>query len=244
MSVYYPGEVYSLPPDDLHGGDPKERRHILLSVCNEECESATYAYCSTQGTEAGYGAAHILIDPYAGAYRGRGFTQPTYVYPSYLVCTDAEYVRSTQAVGRIIDELPDVRLQLGEALGIGKGGCRGSGEGAGSLRGRVVQLAADAEANVGSRYAVVVAAPSYSNERRYLNAIPILDASDFDAGAEDLLVTGADWLAEIGMESALLLIGQLQAFWWATHVSRPTAAALDDAELREIDRSLRGHLVL
>jgi hypothetical protein len=86
--MQHPGEVWFLPPDVRHGGDPKTRRHVLLTTCGIPGDVAILAYASTQGTEAAFGAANVLLDPYATAdgSRGRtGFEHPTYIYPSRLV---------------------------------------------------------------------------------------------------------------------------------------------------------------
>jgi hypothetical protein len=125
----YPGEVYYLPPEAAADGDPKHRPHVLLSTCNDSAETATLAYCSTQATDAAFGAAHVLVNPAASKYRLTGLREATYVYPSRLTICDVEDLGDL--AGRIIDEVPDIRLKLVQALGIGTGSCIGAGAAAG-----------------------------------------------------------------------------------------------------------------
>jgi hypothetical protein len=54
-----PGEVWLLPPAAEEGGDPKDRRHVLLTPCGDGKDVGSFAYTSTQTTEARFGAARL-----------------------------------------------------------------------------------------------------------------------------------------------------------------------------------------
>lgn len=113
-----PGQVYFLPPEFREGPNKGDRPHLVLSLCEEGAEVATFAYGSTKATDAARGAAHVLIDPFATAYRSTGLSQPTYFYPSRLLTFAIEDL--PQPAERIVDELPLIRQKLWSALGMGQ----------------------------------------------------------------------------------------------------------------------------
>src|SRR4051794_8278634 len=116
---HHPGEVWFLPPEAEEGGDPKGRRHVLLTPCEDEEDIGVFAYASTQQTEARFGAACLLVHPDGAGHARSGFTRPTWVYLSRLVPARSESL--LRMTGRLIDELPELRLLLHEAFGIGSG---------------------------------------------------------------------------------------------------------------------------
>jgi hypothetical protein len=61
--MHYAGEVYLLPPDAREEGDPKPRRHLLLSTQKAPGDILVFAFASTEATEASFGAAYFLLDP-------------------------------------------------------------------------------------------------------------------------------------------------------------------------------------
>jgi len=182
----YPGEVYFLPPDAAQGGDPKGRRHVLLTVCRDDADFCTFAYASTESTEAGYGAAYHLVDPFASRYRDTGFSEATYVYPSRLVNVGTEYIE--RLAGKLLDDMPLIREKLRQALGLGTGISAGDAIAAGSSRGTVALLSAQVAGLLDARAAIVVTEPRYSRARRHQVVVPILDAEDFDAMPDDLVL--------------------------------------------------------
>lgn len=109
----HPGEVWFLPPDAVEGGDAKQRRHVLLTRCEEHADHCTFAYASSKRTEAAFGAAALLLDPSRTAYgrAGRtGFERATYIYPSRLIGAGTEAMR--RMTGRLLNELTDLRVCL------------------------------------------------------------------------------------------------------------------------------------
>ena len=119
---HHPGEVWFLPPEAEEGGDPKGRRHVLLTPCEHSGGICILAYASTQSTEAHFDAGFLLVDPATSGSPRCGFTRPSYVYPSRLVPAVPENL--LRMTGRLVEEMTQLRLVLREALGIGTGAAR------------------------------------------------------------------------------------------------------------------------
>ncbi len=237
-----PGEVHFLPPDDMPGGDNSTRRHVLVSACLESSEAAALAFGSTKATEAGYGAAHVLLDPYATKYRQTGFDEPTYIYVSRLFSEDLDALG--YPVGRVIQEMPAILQQASVALGIGTGTCD-SGSAAGSLRGRLVQFDPVLTRTIDTSFGVIVSEPRYSLQQRYQNVVPILDEARFNANPGDVIVERRDWLTHLGgMSKAIFAVGDVFAVWHPSRISRPLPGVIDEAAMNAIDDALRAHFGL
>lgn len=239
--MQHPGEVWFLPPDARHGGDPKTRRHVLLTTCGDASDLAILAYASTQGTEAAFGAANVLLDPFATAYgsRGRtGFEHPTYIYPSRLV--SAAPADLIQLKGRIIDEMAAIRAKLHEALGIGSGIANGQDRAAGSWRGRVVEFSDVFAREIGCSYGVVVTDPGYSNRQRYQTIVPLLDPEEFESEVNDLVVLDQPWVPQVNpaMHAAWLAVDMVQTVFHPAEISRWSGATIDGGTMAELDAYL------
>lgn len=239
--MQHPGEVWVLPPDAREGGDPKARRHVLLNTCGDDSEAAIFAYASRQGTEAAFGAANVLLDPFATSYgsSGRtGFEHPTYIYPSRLV--PAAQVHLTRFKGRIIDEMAAIRLKLHDALGIRTGSANGRGPAVGSWRGRVVRFSGPFIRELGCGHGVVVTEPAYSNAHRYQTIVPLLDPAEFEPHESDLVVTERPWLTHIDarLHTAWLAVDMVQTVFHPTDIDGWTGATVDEGTMAEIDAYL------
>jgi hypothetical protein len=239
--MQHPGEVWFLPPDARDGGDPKTRRHVLLTPCTDETEIATFAYASTQGTEAAFGAANVLLDPFATSYgsSGRtGFRHPTYIYPSRLV--PAARADLTRFAGRIIDEMGTIRGRLHDALGIRTGTSTGRGAAAGSWRGRVVRFADAFARELGCSYGVIVTEPAYSNAQRYQAIVPVLDPEEFEPDHHDLVVTEQPWIgmADPRLNGVWLAADMVQSVFHPLEIRAWTDATVDEATMAELDTYL------
>jgi hypothetical protein len=237
---HHPGEVWFLPPDAREGGDPKARRHVLLGSDNNS-DIAIFAFASQQGTEAAFGAANVLLDPFATRYgrSGRtGFDHPTYVYPSRLVPVAFSELRTFK--GRIIDEMAEIRSKLPLALGIGAGSSEGSGAASGSWRGRVVQFSDAFARELECSHGLVVTDPAYSNAQRYQTVVPILDPEEFETSGSDLVVAGQPWIAlvDIGLEAVWLAVDMVQSVFHPTDIARWTGATADEGTIAEVDTCL------
>jgi hypothetical protein len=237
----YPGEVWFLPPEARPGGDPKGRRHVLLTPCADANDVGIMAYASTQPTEAEHGASNVLLDPAATGYGRRGFigfSRPTYVYPSRLIpARSGDFQRMA---GRIIDEMPELRLALRQALGLGTGSSTGTGAAAGSWRGRVVSLAAEMEREIGFGYGIVVTEPAYSNRERYQLFVPIDSLAEFEPAAGDVVVPDPGWPTDLARSSngMLIAVPEVQSAFHPTEVARWTGATADEGTMRRIDLAL------
>lgn len=237
----YPGEVWFLPPEAEDEGDPKWRRHVLLTACDESRdEGAVLAYASSKATEAGYGAAHLFFDPDTTAYgrSGRaGFDQATYVYPVRLVAADPADLR--RLTGRLIDEMAELRARLHDALGLGTG-TTGAGDAArGSWRGRIVRLDAGYAARTGFDLALVVTDPRYSTRRRYQVIVPLVTGVEPEPG--EVPVRDRPWLARIaeGLGFGVLVVPFVHSVFHGTRIAADTAIAVDRATMMAVDDALR-----
>jgi hypothetical protein len=104
----------------------------------------------------------VLVDPSGATFAVTGLREATYVYPSRLVTE--EILRLGQPIGRVLDEMPAVRRELRLALGIGLGTAHTPGPALGSLRGQLIQLGPTLAEQLTTRYAVVVANPTYARK--------------------------------------------------------------------------------
>ncbi|HEX6746067.1 MAG TPA: hypothetical protein VF092_02045 [Longimicrobium sp.] len=234
----YPGEVWFLPPDAQHGGDSKARRHVLLTTCEDAGDIGVFAYASTQPTEANFGAASLLVVPGASRYDHSGFSKPTYVYPGRLVpAVSEDFLRM---VGRLIDEMPELRRLLRKALGFGTGTSLGQGSAAGSWRGRVVEIGAVLRQYIGYAHGVVLTEPEYSRQARYQVIVPIDDIRAFEPAADDLVITDAEWFRELDSEmpAALVAIADVQSVFHPAEIVGWTGVVVDDATIARIEAAL------
>jgi hypothetical protein len=233
----YPGEVWFLPPEARADGDFKWRRHVLLTTCEEQGDIGIFAYATTVAVESGLGGASFLVDPYANAYRHSGFSAPTYVMPCRLVPAASEDMQ--RMAGRIIDEMPAIRSELRRALGLGTG-TRIAGAASGSLRGCVVELGDALAGESGFRFGMLVTEGRYSLARRYQLLIPLLDGTEYDSQADDVVVIGTAWTGEIrpGLDVGILAVRLIQTAFHPLEIARVLPIVVDDATIGEIDRAL------
>ncbi len=199
----FPGEVWLLPPEARQEGDPKPRRHVLLTRCEDEGDVGVLSYASTSAIEAAFGGASVLVDPFARGYQHTGFVAPTHVTPCRLVSAASEDMWNLK--GRLIDEMPEVRRALARALGIGTGTAR-SGVASGSLRGRVIELSVALAEECGARFAVILSEPGYSLRRRYQIVALVLDPAEYETETDDVLVTGEAWVRAIDLRLSAAIL--------------------------------------
>lgn len=232
----FPGEVWFLPPEARAEGDFKWRRHVLLTPCEEHDDTGVFSYASTASIEAAFGGASVLIDPHASTYRYTGFSAPTYVTPCRLVLAASEDMH--RMAGRIIDEMPAIRGELRQALGIGTGTAR-RGVAAGSWRGRVAELGEALAEESGFSLGVIVTEPAYSLARRYQLVVPILDAEEYDVQPNDVVMAGQQWITDlVDSGEVIFAVRLIQAAFHPTELKRVLATVVDDATIAEIDRTV------
>lgn len=227
----YPGQVWYLPPELEAGGDPKVRRHVLLTECAED-EGGVCSFASTQPTEARFGAACLHVDPATSPDVNPGFTRPTYVYASRLVqAAPRDFLR---IAGRLDHEMPHLRALLARSLGLGTGAStRNQG-----WRGRVVELSARRREIVGCGYGVVLTEEAYSRSRRYQLIVPMDDVRVFEPEPDDLVVSSPDWLRQIPLTNALAVVADVQSVFHPLDIDSWTGAVVDDETLAEIETRL------
>ena len=217
--MHHPGEVWFLPPEALECGDPKPRRHVLLTSCEDHDDNAVFAYATRSRTEMILGGACYLLNPGAHRYPFTGFEVPTYITPCRLVgAATADMIRMT---GRIIDEMPAIRRQLHRALGIGTG-TRHAGPASGGLRGSVVQIAPPLARAIGTAYGLLVTEARYSLQHRYQIFVPLLNAAEYESDELDVVAGRDDWTGPLpaALDTALASVRMIQTAFHPVEVTR------------------------
>jgi hypothetical protein len=234
---HHPGEVWFLPPEAEEGGDPKGRRHVLLTPCEDVGDIGIFSYASTRSTEARFGAACLLVSPDPGPYAKTGFSRPTWVYLSRLVPARSESL--LRMTGRLTDEMPRLRLLLRQALGLGTGTASGSGAD-GGWRGRLVRLSNSRSESIGYEYAVVITEGRYSKRQRYQIVVPVDDLREFEPGPGDVTVTAGDWFRAITPEvtAVLVAIPDVQSVFHLHDIEEWTGAVVDEETMVKVEAAL------
>lgn len=240
------GQVYVLPPARDDEGDSKSRPHVVLRDCEDSANSITLAYASTQPTEAHHGAQNVLVNPAATSYSRSGFRHPTYVYPARLIAIDPDDLGEPE--GRVIDEMPPIRMALRKALGLGTGTSVGNGPAAGSWRGRLAVMHEPLAEELGTHFGVILTEPAYSIAERYQIVVPILSGEDFEIGEYDVPVGSetTKWLVQVGGKYAasFLWVDAVFSIFQAREMSSYTKLCLDEETLRNLEQSMERFLQL
>jgi hypothetical protein len=236
------GNLYLLPAEEDPGGDPKDRAHLVVSLVDPLSDLVTLAYCSTRSSEADLGSPHVLVDPSGATFAVTGLREATYVYPSRLVTE--EILRLGQPIGRVLDEMPAVRRELRLALGIGLGTAHTPGPALGGLRGQLIQLGPTLAEQLTTRYAVVVANPTYARKQRYLNIVPLFDSDEYEPASVDLVCDRRQWAAGLALpERVLICISAICSCYGLdpNHLDAVLGRVVDDATTQSIDDGLLRH---
>jgi hypothetical protein len=239
-----PGQVYYLPPERSEGRGKGDRPHVVVSAYEPAAEVVTFAYGSTKATEARHGAAHVLVDPLATAYRGTGLRFPTYIYPSRLISYAADQLFAPS--GRIIDEMPQIRAELKRALGLGQGVTREANAPGANRRGRLVEYASEIATELETNVGLVVTQAAYSRASRQQITIPLLDSAEFETGHGDVTIAKGDWITAphgpaIEMFAAVPLVFTV---FEPTSIRRYSSLSVSDATMSRIDLALAMHFGL
>jgi hypothetical protein len=232
------GEVYLLPPEP-DDGDPKYRLHVLLTDCDTDNAICTLAFCSTQATEAQFGASNHLVDPSQSRYGGTGFSEATYVYVSRLIARYAGDL--TTMKGRLVDDMALIRDELRAALGLQTGTAL-EGKAKGSLRGQVVVLSEAYTDDIGTEYAIILTSPRYARERSYQIVVPVYDDS-VEPEAHDVQAEGGEWLKSAGVpyDPVIIAVPFVQSVYQPTDIAQLTGVTVDTNTISEIEDALRYH---
>lgn len=142
-------------------------------------------------------------------------------------------------MGRIIDELPDIRRALRRALGLDTG-TAASGREMGSLRGHVIVLSDPLTDECGARYGVVVTEHGYSIAGRYQIFLPVLNAEAFHAERDDVVVAGEAWLNAMSPppSTAIIATRLVQTAFQPLDVKAILPVLVSQATIRAIDQAL------
>jgi hypothetical protein len=240
-----PGQIYFLPPELREGPNKGDRPHLVLSLCSDDSEVATFAYGSTKATDAAHGAAHLLIDPFATAYRGTGLSHPTYFYPSRLLTFAIDDL--PEPSGRIIDELPLIRQKLAIALGLGQGVTRERSYRGANRRGRIAEYAPWIADQLGTSWCVVITEAGYSPAALQQITIPILDAAEYEARPGDVLVPQmpSEPPASFGhAEPLILAVPMITSVYERDSLARYSQHVISDSTVREVEGALALHFGL
>lgn len=234
-----PGQVYYLPPELREGPGKGDRPHLVLSLCPPGAETSTFAYGSTRATDAINGAAHVRVDPFATPFGGTGLSRATYFYPSRLLTFAVDDL--PEPSGRIIHELPAIRQQLVEALGLGQGVTReGSYRGA-NRRGRIAEYAASIAEDLGATHCLVVTDARYSRAALQQTTIPLLDAMQYDAAPGDVLVENTSaWQGRLSLRvhPILLAVPLITSVHERDSLARYTRTIVSEQTMREVETAL------
>ena len=236
------GNLYILPQEEDPSGDPKDRAHLAVSLVDPLSDLITLAYCSTQSLEADLGSPHVLIDPAGPTFAVTGLREATFVYPSRLVTE--EILRLGRPVGRVLDEMPAVRRELRSALGIGLGTAHTPGAALGSLRGQLIQLGPLLAEQLATRYAIVVANPTYARKQRYLNIVPLFDADEYEPASVDITCDRGPWAEGLALPASVLVCVSAICSCYGldpNHLDAILGKVIDAETMQSIDDALMRH---
>lgn len=240
-----PGQVYYLPPAFREGPGKGDRPHLVLSLCAPGAETSTFAYGSTRATDALYGAAHVRVDPAATRFGATGLSRPTYFYPSRLLTFAVDDL--PEPAGRVVHELAAIRTQLRRALGIGQGVTREPSFRGASRRGRIAEYASSISADLGATHCLVVTEPGYSRAGLQQTTIPLLNAMEYEATPEDVVVQStAAWQGRLalGAHPVLLAVPLVTTVHERGSLARYTRTLVSESTMREVDAALLLHFGL
>lgn len=213
-------------------------RPFALATASAPGALGTLLYGSTQQTEKVHGAAAVEVAPIHTGLNRNGLLRRTFFYPGALIPLTHE--RLPPHAGFLGRSLPELRMALRTALGIGRGSCADSRAPAGSCRGRVVAIRAAMARHLGAPFAVVLTEPGYSASRSYQIILPVFSEFSRTPGPYDLVLSAGDWPGVLPAPAGrvLLPIPLVQSVWHAGHILRETRYVVDDGTLAEIDRRL------
>jgi hypothetical protein len=239
----HPGEVFYLPPDPREPASKGARPHVLLSMSNAERELSTLAHGSTSGRDAAYGARHVLIDPRATPFRRMGLSQSTYVYTSRLVSTTPSELGSS--AGRIISEMPEIRMSLARALGLGTGVTSEGNVPGSNRRGRLIETTPEVVEDWDVRHALVLTDPDYSRRGYQQTVVPLLDEG-FELGDFDVQASDNGWLKTLKWRygAGILAVPMVSTLYLPDHIARYLDIVVPTEIMADVERALVAHFGL
>lgn len=231
-----PGDVWFLPPEAHPDGDPKPRRHVLLTPVDDADDVCALAFASRSATEGAFGGAFVRVEPRTGG-EPNGFVATTFVAPCRLVSAYATDL--LRRCGRLSREMPAVRGGVRQALGFGTGTRRNGG-----WRGCVVRLSPLMAAETGFAEAVVVTEPGYARRRRFQIVVPVLPWGGFAADAFDVPAVLSSRTSRGRPRRVVLGARLVQSVFHARDIAGPTGEVVPHAAMGALERSLAALLRL
>ncbi|HSU17868.1 hypothetical protein [Longimicrobium sp.] len=256
------GHVFTLPPEQRFGDDPKRRPHFLLHRCSAS-EFGTLAHMTTKSSEErAFGApVHEIVEcSRTLKYLGQA---GCFVSPVRLLFADASELARSDA--SYTSAVPAVRAVTAEALGMGTGAAAAN---AVSIRGRIVALTREVADAFEFEHGVVVTQHRYSAQRRWQLVVPILDVRDvmpenadtlqFLPETWDVVPERADWWDVLpgGWQQPVIDTARLITFserwasardrsrWLKAQIARVLPASVDSGTLSRIEAALGARLML
>src|SRR5262249_26949703 len=95
-----------------------------------------------------------------------------------------------------------------------------------------------------TRYAIVVANPTYARRQRYLNMIPLFDADEYEAASVDVVCDSRPWAAGLALpESILVCVSAICSCYGLdpNHLDAVLGRVIDDETMQSIDDALVRH---
>lgn len=240
---YRPGHVFWMPRGATWLNQDKPRPFVLATGCRAGT-LGTLMYGSTRSTEAGAGAASVVIPPLREGVNRNGLVERTHFYPGILVRDRYDVLpMHSGSVGRHLDAL---RKALHRALGIGRGSCMTPGAPAGSRRGRIVKLKRELSRSMRTPFAVLLTEAGYSRERNYHVILPLVRGSEHSPAPGVLRIDSREWFAvfRTPTRSVFLPIPVVNSIWYHRGIERETEYVVDEESLAEIDRHLCAYFSL
>jgi hypothetical protein len=223
------GEVHFVPREVSLAGDPKDRRHVLAHDCDSG-ETGSVAYGTTQPTQVGLGAPHVVVAPRPSdrpggidGSRGRranGFGEETFVFPALLTPVPVDLLDSS--CGTLSDEeLQAFHECVPGAIGVGQGTCWSRPREEGRLtmvasdRGSVVEFGPELKARLrgesgedGIEFGIVLTRHELSRSTNaFQTIVPVVTGYE-PLSPDELEFVNEPWSLALGddVKSALVLV--------------------------------------
>lgn len=142
-------------------------------------------------------------------------------------------------VGRLSDEMEELRAALLRALGIGGGAKVDGATPEAGWRGTIVRFVEPLRQELDCSHGLIVTEPAYSSRQRYQLVVPVLDLEEFESAGLDVVVEEKEWLASLfgDFRPVAFAVEMIQAIFHPVEVERE-AAVVDDETVSRIEARL------
>ncbi|MBV9110566.1 MAG: hypothetical protein JO306_14245, partial [Gemmatimonadetes bacterium] len=180
------GDIHNLPVEEHPDADRKlGRPWLLVHTPREGAANRTFAYGTTQATEAAEGAASLDL-------QWRRLSGQVTQSRFFMVRLRSELREGAgDRVGHARERETEIRAVLAADLGIGAG--VGAGPTGSFERGQVVALHSLVRQRIGASFALLVTRPAYADLRRYQLLLPVYRVEDVDL-QDGEITCSASWV--------------------------------------------------